>query len=415
VRRSVAKKDQIIVGLDIGTTKTRAIVAEARETGEAHIIGVGTSPSRGLRKGMVVNIESTVDSIRRAVDEAEVMSGTQINSVYVGIAGSHIKGLNAEAAVAVKSGEVLRGDVVRSVKAARAAAIITPDHRVLHVLPRGFILDDQDGIKDPLGMSGTHLKVNVHIITGAVTAIQNLVKSVQKAELDVIGIILQPLASSEAVLTDDERELGVAMVDLGGGTTDLAVFVEGNVMHTAVIPVGGTHFTNDIAIGLKTGVPDAERIKTQFGCALASLVKEDEMIDVPSMGGRPPRSLSRRVLADVIEPRAEEVFDLVAREIKRAGYEGIVAGGVVITGGTSLMEGMTDMAERVLDLPARQGIPSGVGGIHEQVDNPMYATGVGLILRALHHQDDLAMNGRRHRRGLWRAVDGMKGWFREFF
>ena len=411
----MAKKDQIIVGLDIGTTKTRALVAEVRETGEAYVIGVGTSPSRGLRKGMVVNIESTVDSIRRAVDEAEVMSGTQINSVYVGIAGSHIKGLNAEAAVAVKSGEVLRGDVARAVKAARSAAIVTPDHRVLHVLPRGFILDEQDGIKDPLGMSGTHLKVNVHIITGAVTAIQNLVKSVQKAGLDVIGIILQPLASSEAVLTDDERELGVAMVDLGGGTTDLAVFVEGNVMHTAVIPVGGTHFTNDIAIGLKTGVPDAERIKTQFGCALASLVKEDEMIDVPSMGGRPPRSLSRRVLADVIEPRAEEVFDLVAREIKRAGYEGIVAGGVVITGGTSLMEGMADVAERVLDLPARQGIPSGVGGLHEQVDNPMYATGVGLILHALHHQDDLAMNGRRHRRGLWRAVDGMKGWFREFF
>lgn len=411
----MAKKDQIIVGLDIGTTKTRALVAEVRETGEAYVIGVGTSPSRGLRKGMVVNIESTVESIRRAVDEAEVMSGTQINSVYVGIAGSHIKGLNAEAAVAVKSGEVLRGDVARAVKAARSAAIVTPDHRVLHVLPRGFILDEQDGIKDPLGMSGTHLKVNVHIITGAVTAIQNLVKSVQKAGLDVIGIILQPLASSEAVLTDDERELGVAMVDLGGGTTDLAVFVEGNVMHTAVIPVGGTHFTNDIAIGLKTGVPDAERIKTQFGCALASLVKEDEMIDVPSMGGRPPRSLSRRVLADVVEPRAEEVFDLVAREIKRAGYEGIVAGGVVITGGTSLMEGMTDMAERVLDLPARQGIPSGVGGLHEQVDNPMYATGVGLILHALHHQDDLAMNGRRHRRSLWRAVDGMKGWFREFF
>ncbi len=411
----MAKKDQIIVVLDIGTTKTRALVAEVRETGEAYVIGVGTSPSRGLRKGMVVNIESTVESIRRAVDEAEVMSGTQINSVYVGIAGSHIKGLNAEAAVAVKSGEVLRGDVARAVKAARSAAIVTPDHRVLHVLPRGFILDEQDGIKDPLGMSGTHLKVNVHIITGAVTAIQNLVKSVQKAGLDVIGIILQPLASSEAVLTDDERELGVAMVDLGGGTTDLAVFVEGNVMHTAVIPVGGTHFTNDIAIGLKTGVPDAERIKTQFGCALASLVKEDEMIDVPSMGGRPPRSLSRRVLADVVEPRAEEVFDLVAREIKRAGYEGIVAGGVVITGGTSLMEGMADMAERVLDLPARQGIPSGVGGLHEQVDNPMYATGVGLILHALHHQDDLAMNGRRHRRGLWRAVDGMKGWFREFF
>ncbi len=415
MRRGVARKDQIIVGLDIGTTKTRAIVAEAREDGKAHVIGVGTSLSRGLRKGVVVNIESTVESIRRAVDEAEMKSGTQINSVYVGIAGSHIKGLNSEAAVVVKSGEVVRSDITRSIKAARAAAIVTPDHRVLHVLPRGFILDQQDGIRDPLAMSGAHLKVNVHIITGAVTAIQNLVKSVERAELDVIGIILQPLASSEAVLTDDERELGVAMVDLGGGTTDLAIFAEGGVMHTAVIPVGGTHFTNDIAIGLKTPMPDAERIKTQFGCAMASLVKDDELIDVPSMGGRPSRSLSRRVLADVIEPRAEEVFDLVAREIKRAGYEGIVAGGVVITGGTSLMEGMPDMAERVLDLPARRGYPWGVGGIREQVDNPMYATGVGLILHALHHQDDLALNGRRGRRGLWRTVDNMKGWFREFF
>ena len=343
MRRGVARKDHIIVGLDIGTTKTRAIVAEARDDGKAHVIGVGTSPSRGLRKGVVVNIESTVESIRRAVDEAEMKSGTQINSVHVGIAGSHIKGLNSEAAVEVKSGEVVRSDVTRSVKAARAAAIVPPDHRVLHVLPRGFVLDQQDGIRDPLAMSGAHLKVNVHIITGAMTAIQNLVKSVERAELDVVGIILQPLASSEAVLTDDE------------------------------------------------------------------------LIDVPSMGGRPSRSLSRRVLADVIEPRAEEVFDLVAREIKRAGYEGIVAGGVVITGGTSLMEGMPDMAERVLDLPARRGYPCGVGGIREQVDNPMYATGVGLILHALHHQDDLALNGRRSRRGLWRTVDNMKGWFREFF
>lgn len=322
----MAKKEQIIVALDIGTTKTRAIVSEVRETGEAHVIGVGSSPSRGLRKGMVVNIESTVESIRRAVDDAETMSGTQVNSVYVGIAGSHIKGVNAEAAVAVKSGEVLRSDIARAVKAARAAALIQPDHRVLHALPRGFILDEQDGIKDPTGMSGSHLQVNVHIITGAVTAIQNLVKSVEKAGLDVIGVVLQPLASSEAVLTDDERELGVAMVDMGGGTTDLAIFSEGSVMHTAVIPVGGNHFTNDIAIGLKTPVPDAERMKTQFGCAMAALVKDDEMIDVVSMGGRPPRSLSRRVLADVVEPRAEEMFDLVAREIKRAGYEGIEIG-----------------------------------------------------------------------------------------
>src|SRR5207237_1810529 len=357
--------------------------------------------------------EDTVASVRKAVEEAEVVSGIVINSVHVGIAGSHINSLSADGLVAVKSREVTRADIVRAVNAARSAAIIKSDHRVLHVLPRGFIVDEQDGIRDPLGMSGSHLKVNVHIITGAVTSVQNLVKSVERAGLDVIGIILQPLASSEAVLTDDERELGVAMVDLGGGTTDLAIFAEGSVMHTAVIPVGGTHFATDIAISLQTPMPEAERIKTQFGCAMASLVKDDELIDVPSMGGRPSRSLSRRVLADVIEPRAEEVFDLVAREIKRAGYEGIVAGGVVITGGTSLMEGMPDMAERVLDLPARRGYPSGVGGIREQVDNPVYATGVGLILQALHNHDDLALNGRRSRRGLWRTVGNVTGWFRE--
>ena len=410
----MARKDQIIVGLDIGTTKTRAVVAELRD-GWADVIGVGTSPSRGLRKGVVVNIESTVESIRKAVDDAETMSGVVINSVYVGIAGSHIKSLSSEASVSVKSREVTRGDIIRAVNAAKSQAIIAADHRVLHVLPRGFIVDEQDGIRDPLGMSGSHLKVNVHIITGAVTSVQNLVKSVERAGLDVIGIILQPLASSEAVLTDDERELGVAMVDLGGGTTDLAIFAEGSVMHTAVIPVGGDHFTNDIAVGLRTARSDAERVKTQYGCALSSLVKEDEMIDVPSIGGRPARNLSRKVLAEIVEPRAEEVFDLVAREIKRAGYEGIVAGGVVITGGTSLMEGMTDMAERMLDLPARRGIPSGVGGVHEHVGNPMYSTGVGLIIHALHQQEDLGMSAFRHGRKLWRVVEHMKSWAREFF
>ena len=411
----MARKDQIIVGLDIGTTKTRAVVVELREDGGAEILGVGTSPSRGLRKGVVVNIESTVASVRKAVDDAETMSGVQINSVYVGIAGSHIKGLNSEGFVVVKGREVTRGDITRAVKAARSAAIVSADHRVLHVLPRGFIVDDQDGIRDPLGMSGSHLRVNVHIITGAVTSVKNLVKCVERAGLDVIGIILQPLASSEAVLTDDERELGVAMVDLGGGTTDLAIYAEGSVMHTAVIPVGGDHFTNDIAVGLKTARPDAEWIKTQFGCALSSLVKEDETIEVPSIGGRPPRTLPRKVLADIIEPRAEEVFDLVAHEIKRAGYEGIVTGGVVITGGTSLMEGMTDMAERMLDLPARRGMPAGVGGINDHVGNPMYSTGVGLILHALHRQEDLGMNGGRNGRRMWRVVEHMKTWAREFF
>ena len=411
----MGRKDQIIVGLDIGTTKTRAVVAELREDGGADVIGVGTSLSRGLRKGVVINIEDTVASVRKAVEEAEVVSGIVINSVHVGIAGSHINSLSADGLVAIKSREVTRADIVRAVNAARSAAIIKSDHRVLHVLPREFIVDEQDGIRDPLGMSGSHLKVNVHIITGAVTSVQNLVKSVERAGLDVIGIILQPLASSEAVLSEDERELGVAMIDMGGGTTDLAIFAEGSVMHTAIIPVGGDHFTNDIAVGLKTARSEAERLKVQFGCAVSSLVKDDEIIDVPSMGNRPLRTLSRKLLADIIEPRAEELFDLVAREIKRAGYEGVVTGGVVITGGTSLMEGMPDMAERILDLPARRGLPAGVGGIHEHVGNPMYSTSVGLIIHALHQQEDLAMHGYRKGRRLWRVVEHMKSWAREFF
>jgi len=411
----VGRKDQIIVGLDIGTTKTRAVVAELREDGGADVIGVGTSLSRGLRKGVVINIEDTVASVRKAVEEAEVVSGVVINSVHVGIAGSHINSLSADGLVAIKSREVTRADIVRAVNAARSAAIIKSDHRVLHVLPREFLVDEQDGIRDPLGMSGSHLKVNVHIITGAVTSVQNLVKSVERAGLDVLGIILQPLASSEAVLSEDERELGVAMIDMGGGTTDLAIFAEGSVMHTAIIPVGGDHFTNDIAVGLKTARSEAERLKVQFGCAVSSLVKDDEIIDVPSMGNRPLRTLSRKLLADIIEPRAEELFDLVAREIKRAGYEGVVTGGVVITGGTSLMEGMPDMAERMLDLPARRGLPAGVGGIHEHVGNPMYSTSVGLIIHALHQQDDLAMHGYRKGRRLWRVVEHMKSWAREFF
>ena len=411
----MGRKDQIIVGLDIGTTKTRAVVAELREDGGADVIGVGTSLSRGLRKGVVINIEDTVASVRKAIEEAEVVSGIVINSVHVGIAGSHINSLSADGLVAIKSREVTRADIVRAVNAARSAAIIKSDHRVLHVLPREFIVDEQDGIRDPLGMSGSHLKVNVHIITGAVTSVQNLVKSVERAGLDVIGIILQPLASSEAVLSEDERELGVAMIDMGGGTTDLAIFAEGSVMHTAIIPVGGDHFTNDIAVGLKTARSEAERLKVQFGCALSSLVKDDEIIDVGSMGNRPLRTLSRKLLADIIEPRAEELFDLVAREIKRAGYEGVVTGGVVITGGTSLMEGMPDMAERILDLPARRGLPAGVGGIHEHVGNPMYSTSVGLIIHALHQQEDLAMHGYRKGRRLWRVVEHMKSWAREFF
>lgn len=403
-----------MVGLDIGTTKICAIVAELTEDGGVNIVGVGSSPSRGLRKGVVVNIESTVESVKKAVEEAELMAAVQINSVYTGIAGSHISGENARGVIALKSQEVTRRDVERAVDAARAVAVLPQDRRVLHVLPREFMVDDQDGVREPLGMSGSRLEVDVHIITGAVTSAQNLVKSVNRAGLDVVDVVLQPLASSEAVLNAEERELGVAMVDIGGGTTDLALFAEGSIRHTAVLPIGGQHLTTDLAIGLRTPQAEAEKIKIRHGIALAELVKDDEMIDVPSVGDRPPRSLSRKTVADIIEPRVEEIFDLVRREVARTGYEGMLAAGAVITGGTSMLEGMLDAGERVLDLPVRRGIPTGVGGLRDIVSNPMYSTGVGLILYARHHAGELDSggigSGKRNR-----MFDRMRSWMLEFF
>jgi cell division protein FtsA len=376
----VAKKtDNVLVGLDLGTTKVCAIVGEVKDGGQVDIIGIGISPSHGLKKGVVVNIDSTVESIRKAVHEAELMAGVEINSVYVGISGGHIKGINSRGVAAIKNREVGQADVARAIDGARAVNI-PMDQQILHVLPQEFIIDDQDGIKDPLGMSGIRLDVKVHIITGAVTAIQNIVKSCSRAGLTVNDLVLQPLASSRAVLTSEEQELGVVVVDIGGGTTDLAFFLEGSLWHTEVLPIGGNHLTNDIAIGLRTPASEAEKIKIKFGCALSSLVKHEETLDVPSVGGRPPRLLSRQILCEIIEPRVEELFGMVQQRLKKTGFEDMFASGVVLTGGTALMEGVQDAAERQLGLPIRRGAPRNIGGLMDVVNSPIYATGVGLVL-----------------------------------
>ena len=387
------KREQILVGLDIGTTKICAIVAEITETGALNVIGVGSSPSRGLRKGVVVNIESTVESIKKAVDDAELMAGVEIHSVYTGIAGGHIACENCKGVVVLKKQEVTREDVQRAVDSARTMAVIPQERRVLHVLPREFMVDDQDGIRDPVGLLGTRLEVNVHIITGAVTSAQNLIKGVNRAGLDVVDIVLQPLASSEAVLSPEEKELGVAMVDFGGGTTDLAIFLDGSVRHTAVLPLGGQNLTKDLAIGLLTSQSEAEKIKLQYGIARADLLQGHQMVEVPSVGDRPARMFTRRDIADILEPRVEEMFELVRREIARAGYEGMLGAGVVLTGGTSLLEGMLDAAEKLLNLPARRGVPGGVGGLRDIVSNPIYSTGVGLLLHARQHAEAQELAG----------------------
>lgn len=387
------KREQILVGLDIGTTKICAIVAEITETGSLNVIGVGSSPSRGLRKGVVVNIESTVESIKKAVDDAELMAGVEIHSVYTGIAGGHIAGENCKGVVVLKKQEVTREDVQRAIDSARTMAVIPQERRVLHVLPREFMVDDQDGIRDPVGLLGTRLEVNVHIITGAVTSAQNLIKGVNRAGLDVVDIVLQPLASSEAVLSPEEKELGVAMVDFGGGTTDLAIFLDGSVRHTAVLPLGGQNLTKDLAIGLLTSQSEAEKIKLQYGIARADLLQGHQMVEVPSVGERPARMFTRRDIADILEPRVEEMFELVRREIARSGYEGMLGAGVVLTGGTSLLEGMLDAAEKLLNLPARRGVPGGVGGLRDIVSNPIYSTGVGLLLHARQHAEAQELAG----------------------
>lgn len=371
-------KSEMIVGLDIGTTKICAVVGEV-DGGSVNIVGIGTSPSTGLRKGVVVNIEQTVQSIKRALEEAELMAGCEIRSVYAGIAGSHIKGFNSHGVIAVKGGEVTSRDIERVLDAAKAVAIPL-DREVIHILPQEYIVDDQTGIVDPLGMAGVRLEVKVHIVTGAVTSAQNIIKSCHKSGLDVEDIVLEALASSKAVLTDEEREIGVALVDIGGGTSDIIIFHGNSIKHTGVVPLGGANLTNDIAFGLRTPTQAAERIKVRYGCALAELVREDEIIDVPGVGGREPRRLSRQVLAEICEPRMEEMLMLVDQELVRSGYKHLIGAGVVLTGGASRIEGIETLGERIFNLPTRTGSPMGVGGLKDVVDNPMYATAVGLLL-----------------------------------
>jgi cell division protein FtsA len=407
----VARRDDrnLLVGLDIGTSKVVAIVAEVSPEGRIEVIGIGSSASRGLKRGVVVNIESTVQSIQRAVEEAELMAGCEINAVYTGIAGSHVKSINSHGIVAIRDKEVTASDVERVIDAAKAVAI-PADQRVLHVLPQEFIIDSQEGIPEPIGMSGVRLEAKVHLVTGAVSAAQNIVKCVQRCGLTVEDIVLEQLASSYAVLTEDEKELGICLVDMGGGTTDIAVFCGGAIQHTAVIPIAGTQVTNDIAVSLRTPAQYAEEIKIKYACALSQLANTDETIEVPSVGDRPPRRLARQTLAEVVEPRYEELFHLVRKELRRSGFEELIAAGIVMTGGSAKMEGAIELAEEVFHMPVRLGVPQYVEGLADVVRNPIHATGVGLLLygqEALQARAD----AKQSKRGFGSVLRRMTSWF----
>ena len=400
-------ESNLIVGLDIGTSKVVAIVGELNSSGELEIIGIGSHRSVGLKKGVVVNIESTVQSIQRAVEEAELMAGCEINSVYVGIAGSHISSMNSHGIVAIKDREVFSQDIDRVIDAAQAVAI-PADQQVLHILPQEYLIDNQEGVKEPLGMSGVRLEAKVHLITCAVNAAQNIEKCIRRCGLDVEDIILEQLASSYSVLTDDEKELGVCMVDIGGGTTDIAIFIQGAIRHTGVIPIAGDQVTNDIAMALRTPTLHAEDIKIKYACALAKLTGADETIQVPSVGDRPARALSRQSLAEVVEPRYDELFTLVQAELRRSGYEDLVAAGIVLTGGTSKMEGVVDLAEEIFHMPVRLGSPQNVSGLSDIVNNPIYSTGVGLLHYAQKQHDEGRKVHREAKVDMWQKI---KQWF----
>ncbi|MGI9228370.1 MAG: cell division protein FtsA [Gammaproteobacteria bacterium] len=403
----------LIVGLDIGTSKVVAIVGEMSPDGEIEIIGIGSSRSRGLKKGVVVNIESTVQSIQRAVEEAELMAGCEIHAVYAGIAGSHIHSLNSHGIVAIRDNEVSTSDVDRVIDAARAVAI-PADQKILHILPQEFVIDSQEGIREPIGMSGVRLESKVHIVTGAVSAAQNIIKCVRRCDLEVDDIILEQLASGYSVLTDDEKELGVCLVDIGGGTTDLAVFTDGAISHTAVIPIAGDQVTNDIAVALRTPTQHAEDIKVQYACALTQLAGAEETIEVPSVGDRPARRLARQTLAEVVEPRYEELFTLIQTELRRSGFEDLIAAGVVLTGGSSRMEGVIELAEEIFHIPVRIGVPQGISGLSDVVKNPIYSTGVGLLIFG-NQQSRAAVSGLGSRPRVSDIWDRMKSWFQGNF
>ncbi len=379
------KESKLIVGLDIGTTKIVAIVGEVNAEGVIEVIGFGTAPSRGLKRGVVVNIEATVQSVQRAVDEAELMAGCKVNAVFVGIAGSHIRGMNSHGIVAIRSREVMSSDVERVIDAAKAVAI-PADQQIIHVLPQEFIIDNQEGIREPIGMSGVRLESRVHMVTGSVSAAQNIVKCVRRCNLEVVDIILEQLASSDAVLTEDERELGVCLVDIGGGTTDIAIFSDGAIRYTAVIPIAGDQVTNDIALALRTPTKAAEAIKIKYGCAMASFANANDLIEVPTVGERGGRHLSRRSLAEVIEPRYDEIFSLIQAELRRSGLEHLLAAGMVLTGGGAKIQGALDLAESIFQLPVRLGMPQNISGLPDVTHNPIYATSVGLLVHGYRRQ-----------------------------
>jgi len=403
----------LIVGLDIGTSKVVSLVGEVGADGAIELLGIGSQPSRGLKKGVVVNIESTVQSIQRAVEEAELMAGCEIHSVFAGIAGSHVRSLNSHGVVGVRDKEVSHGDVDHVIDAAKAVAI-PADQKILHVLPQEFIVDGQEGIRDPIGMSGVRLEAKVHIVTGADSAAQNIEKCIQRCGLDVDDVVLEQLASSFAVLTEDEKELGVCLVDIGGGTSDLAVFSNGAIRHTAVIPIAGDQVTNDIAVSMRTPTQYAEDIKIRYACALSQLANPDESIEVPSVGERPSRRLARQTLAEIVEPRYEELFGLVREELRRSGFEEVIAAGIVLTGGSSKMEGAIELAEEVFHVPVRLGVPQALAGLTDVVRNPIFSTGVGLLLYA---RDNVMPARRGHALGAngKSVLERMRSWFQGNF
>ena len=409
-----AENGSMIVGLDIGTSKVVAIVGELNSEGDIEVIGLGSCSSRGLKRGVVVNIDSTVHAIKRAVEEAELMAGCQIHSVYAGIAGNHIKSLNSHGIVAIREREVMPADIDRVIDAAQAVAI-PADQRILHILPQEYVIDTQEGVKEPLGMSGVRLEAKVHLVTCAVNAAQNIENCIKKCGLEVDDIILEQLASSYSVLSEDEKELGVCMVDIGGGTTDIAIFTDGAIRHTAVIPIAGDQVTNDIAMALRTPTQNAEDIKIKYACALAKLTGADETIKVPSVGERPPRELSRQSLAEVVEPRYDELFTLVNAEIRRSGFEDLIPAGIVLTGGTSKIEGAVELAEEIFHMPVRLGVPQSVKGLTDVVRNPIYSTGVGLLHYGQKAQRDGAKRSVGTKQQDVSLISRMKKWFQGNF
>ncbi|HVG79674.1 MAG TPA: cell division protein FtsA [Patescibacteria group bacterium] len=412
-----AKGPEPVVGLDVGTTKICAVIGRPKPGGGLDVIGVGSAPSRGLRRGVVVNIDSTVEAIKQAVADAEQMAGIDVSRVWAGVAGGHIRSLNSRGVVAIsgRDREVSAADVERAVEAARAINV-PQDREIIHVLPQTFAVDDADGVREPIGMSGVRLEVEVHIVTAAVTSVQNVVRAVNRAGLTVQDVVLEPIASAEAVLFPDEKELGVVLIDIGGGTTDMALFRDGAIWHTAIIPLGGDHITNDVAVGLRTPMADAEDLKKRYGCAVTAMVPAEETVDVPSVGGRKARQLSRQVLSEIIQPRVEEIITLVARELTRAGFQDAATAGIVVTGGTSIMEGIPELAEAIFDQPVRRGVPGDIGGLADVVRSPIHATAVGLALHGARRPAGVgAQLDPNDNAFLARIGRRLAGWFGEIF